>query len=409
MGKMDLWYGFACHGIDMLRTNGVLCFIAQNNWTTSTGAKKMRNKIVNDSKILQLIDFNTYMVFENAGIQTMVMIFEKNNHTNNYAFDYRLIIQGNEKEDMLAILSKQQRNTKYISPIIKRECYSNQLLTFSNEDQIYGKISHNKLYLQEDEIAQGIVFPQDFLNKKGAEKLNNKYKVGTGIFGLSQGEKEQLNLIEIEYTLIKPYFTTEQIHRYYTDDQNTKWLIYTDSSFRQKEKMSTYPNIKMHLDKFLSIFTSDNKPYGLHRSRKEQFFQGEKIISLRKCVGKPCFSYSSFDCYVTQTFFCIKTNRWNMKFLTGLLNSKLVAFWLKDKGKMQGGNYQIDKEPLLNIPLPIVSTTEQHPIITIVDSILTKKKQNSSADISCEELAIDKLVYTLYDLTEDEIKLIEQV
>ena len=87
-----------------------------------------------------------------------------------------------------------------------------------------------------------------------------------------------LNKNELE--LIKPYYTTEQIHRYYTEPHNTQWLIYTDSSFKRKEKMYAYPNIKAHLDKFITIFTSDNKPYGLHRCRKQIFFQGEKILSL---------------------------------------------------------------------------------------------------------------------------------
>ena len=77
MGKMDLWYGFACKGLDLLTTNGHLCFIAQNNWTTSAGAKIMRNKVIKDSKICEMINFNDYMVFENADIQTMIMLFEK--------------------------------------------------------------------------------------------------------------------------------------------------------------------------------------------------------------------------------------------------------------------------------------------------------------------------------------------
>ncbi|MGN0068014.1 MAG: hypothetical protein ACI38V_10560 [Bacteroides sp.] len=38
--------------------------------------------------------------------------------------------------------------------------------------------------------------------------------------------------------------------------------------------------------------------------------------------------------------------------MTGILNSKLIAFWLNHKGKMQGEIYQIDKEPLTKIPLP---------------------------------------------------------
>ena len=57
MGKMDLWYGFACHGIDLLRQNEHLCFIAQNNWTTSAGAKLMRKKIMEDTEIKQMLDF----------------------------------------------------------------------------------------------------------------------------------------------------------------------------------------------------------------------------------------------------------------------------------------------------------------------------------------------------------------
>ena len=35
--------------------------------------------------------------------------------------------------------------------------------------------------------------------------------------------------------------------------------------------MTPYPNLKAHLDKFIPVITSDNKPYGLHRAREEQF------------------------------------------------------------------------------------------------------------------------------------------
>ncbi|WP_039954549.1 TaqI-like C-terminal specificity domain-containing protein [Brachyspira hampsonii] len=89
----------------------------------------------------------------------------------------------------------------------------------------------------------------------------------------------------------------------------------------------------------------------MHRARKENFFVGEKIISVRKCVDKPIFSYVDFDSYVSATFYVIKPEDIDLKYLTGILNSKLIAFWLRNKGKMQGSNYQIDKEPLLNIPI----------------------------------------------------------
>ena len=409
IGKMDLWYGFACHGIDLLSQSGHLCFIAQNNWTTSAGAKKLRDKIVRDTRILQLLDFNTYMVFENADIQTMIMLFEKNQTTDNYEIDLRILMEGATKDDMLALLNKQIRRTTYRTKKFSRANYSNKLFSFSDNEVIFDKLSENKGYLQDDEVAQGIVFPQDFLDKKGAAKLGNRFPIGSGIFGMSNEEKNALDLSDNEKRLIKPYFSTEQIGRFFTNPSNSKWLIYTDSSFKRVNSMDNYPHIKAHLDQFIDIFTSDNKPYGLHRCRKEMFFQGEKIISLRKCVGQPCFSYSDFDCYVTQTFFSIKTSRWNMKFLTGVLNSKLVAFWLRHKGKMQGNNYQVDKEPLQGIPLPLVGLSLQQPIIDLVDKILIAKRQDPQADTSKLEQEIDKTVYALYGLTEDEIKIVEGV
>ena len=406
---MDLWYGFACHGMDLLSQSGHLCFIAQNNWTTSAGAKKMRNKIVNDARIIQLLDFNTFMVFESADIQTMIMLFEKNQTTDNYGLDYRIMTEDATKDDMLALLNKQICRNTYRVQKFSRTKFANKLFTFSESDVIFEKISENKVYFQDDEVAQGIVFPQDFLDKKGAAKLEYKFPIGSGIFGLSYDEKNKLGLSDNEKRIIKPYFTTEQIGRYYTIPSNSKWLIYTDSSFKQVNSMDNYPHIKAHLDQFIDIITSSNKPYGLHRCRKEKFFQGEKIISLRKCVERPCFSYSDFDCYVTQTFFSIKTSRWDMKFLTGVLNSKLVEFWLRHKGKMQGSNFQVDKEPLQGIPLPLVDLSLQQPIIKLVDAILAKKMQNSQTDISDLESDIDRLVYNLYGLSEDEIKIVEGV
>jgi adenine-specific DNA-methyltransferase len=96
-----------------------------------------------------------------------------------------------------------------------------------------------------------------------------------------------------------------------------------------------------------------------------------------------------------------------MKYLTAILNSKLIAFWLKHKGKMQGNNYQIDKEPLLAVPIHNASIKEQQPFITLVDQILSAKQKDPDADISAIERQIDEMVYDLYSLTPDEIEIVE--
>ncbi|EAL1875183.1 class I SAM-dependent DNA methyltransferase [Campylobacter coli] len=320
-GKMDIWYHFVGRGFDILKNNGYLAFIATNNWVTNSGAKKLRNIVLEESQILSLVDFSSFMVFDSASIQTMIMSFQKTKPPKNYEFHFAKI---------------------------------------TTQTPIY---------------------------------------------------EDALSLLKNEKILLKPIFESDNIQKYFVKRYNYFWVIYTNSSFKNPNSMDDYPNLKKHLDKFQNVITSDNKPYGLHRARDEKFFTGSpRIVALRKCVGEPKFSYVDFDCYVSATFYVIKTQRINVKYLTAILNSKLIAFWLKHKGKMQGNNYQIDKEPLLNIPIVTINSKNQKiadELINLVDEILKAKEQDKNANTQELENKINSLVYKLYNLTEEEIKIIE--
>jgi adenine-specific DNA-methyltransferase len=370
----------------------------------------MRNKVISDSKIIQLIDFGAYMIFDSASIQTMIMLFQKNKLSDNYNFDFRKLTKPKaKKEDAIALLAKNQNDAEYLTPTITRKDFLSTLLTFNNQvnEIILRKINSRVSYFTKDEVAQGIVFPQDFLNKKNQAILDD-FNVGDGIFGLSDNEKNNLHLSPDELELIKPYFTTEQVKKYYTLPCNQLWLIYTDSSFKNPNSLDSFPNLKNHLDGFREVITSDNKPYGLHRAREERFFRNEKIIVQRKCAGRPSFSYSDFDTYVSATFYLIQSDRFDIKFLLGLLNSKLIEFWLKNKGKMQGDNYQLDKEPLLEIPIKNTNKSIQKSIKELVDKIIKAKEVDIDAETKLFEAKIDSLVFELYELTKEDIQFIEQ-
>ena len=189
------------------------------------------------------------------------------------------------------------------------------------------------------------------------------------------------------------------------------------SKFKNKSEMKTYPKLKAHLDKFAQVITSDNKPYGLHRARDEKFFKGEKIVSLRK-TAEPCFTYTDFDCYVSQSYNVIKTERFNLKFLTAILNSNVIKFWLRYKGKMQGDNFQVDKEPLLELPLIVPTESEQAHLSVLADQMITAQEQLNSATSDSDknflqqrvdilDKQINTVVYGLYGLTADEVKVVE--
>ncbi|EGM0083807.1 class I SAM-dependent DNA methyltransferase [Campylobacter coli] len=415
-GKMDIWYHFVGRGFDILKNNGYLAFIATNNWVTNSGAKKLRNIVLEESQILSLVDFSSFMVFDSASIQTMIMSFQKTKPPKNYEFHFaKITTQTPIYEDALSLLKNEKtQNNEILKINLTPKKFIDKTLNFTKSDyeELFNKIQkYGKFYLEEREVAQGIVYPQENINKKSLEILGNNFYLGQGIQKLTNEEVENLNLLKNEKILLKPIFESDNIQKYFVKRYNYFWVIYTNSSFKNPNSMDDYPNLKKHLDKFQNVITSDNKPYGLHRARDEKFFTGSpRIVALRKCVGEPKFSYVDFDCYVSATFYVIKTQRINVKYLTAILNSKLIAFWLKHKGKMQGNNYQIDKEPLLNIPIVTINSKNQKiadELINLVDEILKAKEQDKNANTQELENKINSIVYKLYNLTEEEIKIIE--
>ncbi len=424
-GKMDLWYLFGDLGLKLLKPDSYLCFIATNNWVTNAGASNFRNIVLANSKIENLTDFGAYMIFDSASIQTMIMLFKNDSVTDNYEFDYRCVVGDKPtKEAVLNLLAKvPSDNAVLLNPVITKKNLKDKSLLFTNDensallDKIKAKQNFNLREKQDrkkglkSEVGQGIVAPQDFVNKASADTLSGKVKVGDGIFVLSQSEYQSIPFTAEEKKIIKPYFTTEQLQKYNGSKKNTFWLLYTKSDINQPDKVTGkvpidgYPNIKKHLDTFRDVITSDYWPYGLHRAREQHFFEGPKIIALRKCPKEPIFTYTDFDCYVSQTFFVIQSDRINLKYLTALFNSRLIQFWLRRKGKMQGNSYQLDKEPILEIPIYKPDKKKELEIASLVDEVISAKVQGGGYNDTIAE--IDKQIYTLYNITSEEQKLIE--
>jgi len=430
-GKMDIWTLFGCVAVDLLKEGGLFSFIAPNNWLTNAGASIFRNKILSDGEIISFIDFGDFKVFDEAGIQTMIFVFKKGKPKEIYDVNYSKIIDKNiVKENLIKFLNSNKKlkisGIENFNIDFKAKDFKGKLISFvgSSEEDILNKIEVSKNFeLQNDEVGQGIVCPQEYILPQHLSVLENKsIRKGDGIFCLSIKEKNSLNLTKSENNLIKPYFNTEQLGRYYTNPNNKLWIIYTDSKFKNPKEIHQYPNIKTHLDRFQDIITSSNKPYGLHRARDEKFFIGEKIIAQRKCPNRPIFIYTDFNCYVSATFYVIKTERLNLKYLSGLLNSNLIKYWLENKGKMQGNNFQIDKEPLLNIPIYVPENKNQQKIIIdLVDKITELNKglkkldpildeeeyKELKSEIDKTDKEIDKKVYELYGLTKEDIEIVE--
>lgn len=418
-GKMDLWYFFPCISLDILKKHGLFGIIAPNNWISNSGASKLRNKILTDSKVLEFIDFGDYKVFRNADIQTMILIFEKSLKNDKYSLEYsQLLSHKIDSYQLFKFLKKEMKNnSKYFKSIIDKTNLYNRNIEFYNNyifkiiNKIIEKGSFN---LKEEEVAQGIVPNPDVIGTRNIDKISSdkirKYdiRIGDGVFVVKKDYFK--NLTYDEKSVIKPLYEPNNFQKYILKEKNEKEIIYIIDEI----DIVNYPNIIEHLDKYKEIMEDrrENKKgyreyYQLHWGRDISFFgKGEKIISLRKCPDFPVFSYTNDEVFVMLAFNIIKTNRISLKYLSSFFNSKIVAFWLKFKGKMQGSNYQIDKEPLLNIPIPKLENKLETRIEEIVNEIMELKKQNK--DTQHLEDQIDQMVYKIYDLTEEEIAIVEE-
>ncbi|MFK0341056.1 Eco57I restriction-modification methylase domain-containing protein [Campylobacter coli] len=398
-GKMDIWYHFVGRGFDILKNNGYLAFIATNNWVTNSGAKKLRNIVLEESQILSLVDFSSFMVFDSASIQTMIMQFQKIKPPKNYEFHFaKITTQTPIYEDVINLLKNEKtQNNEILSINLTPKKFIDKTLNFTKSDyeELFNKIQkYGKFYLEESEVAQGIV-----------PAIDEAFVI-----------KDKNVFSKNEQCFIKEYYTglSGKFYSSFTD----KYLIYL-SNKNYSGNLDDLPNLKQHFQKYKEIlkeskikYKTPNKPYFyLHREREEKFFKKgeEKIISQVRCI-KPIFVYSNENFYGSRALFFIQTCRINLKYLTGVLNSKLIAFWLKHKGKIQGNLFKIDKEPLLNIPVVNINSKNEklaNKLISLVDEILKAKEQDKNANTQELENKINSLVYKLYNLTDDEIKIIE--
>lgn len=400
-GKMDLWTMFACKAIDLLRNGGYLSFIAPNNWITNAGASIFRDKILQDGEIESFIDFGDYKVFADAGIQTMIFVFKKQKPRSKYNCRYLKISNSKATENEVNREIQKNKNTVIVN--VDKTIGNNLVFSTGSENKILDKIKETgSFYLTEKEVAQGIVgAPDKCFLLKGLDDFNSE---------------------ELEF--IKPFYTSTG--RYKSGGTN-KFIIYLSAKNFINKKIEDYENLNKHFSKYEKILKSakikyktPSKPYYyLHRERDEKFFIDKDKIVGGVRVKEPSFFYTNKQYYGSRALNFIQTDRINLKYLVAVLNSKVVFYWLINKGKRLGDLLQIDKGPLLNVPVVITNKVNEKELVSLVEKITTMKSKLASSLTNSDEYRkieseikevegkINELVYQIYGLNEEDIKGIE--
>jgi len=156
------------------------------------------------------------------------------------------------------------------------------------------------------------------------------------------------------------------------------------------------------------------EPRLLHRSRtKKNFEVNEKILIQRITGGNNPLkaAYDNKKYYNKESvnnILLIDNSQFSIKYILALLNSKLINWFYVNKFTNESKlTVNLSKEYLSQIPIAKISKENETEIISIVNNILAIKEINFTADTTSLESEIDQLVYEVYGLTEDEIKIVE--
>ena len=289
--------------------------------------------------------------------------------------------------------------------------------------------------IQEFAKSSGFEVPQTFFDQKtwnlaGQEKVDIQYKIGTSgktlaelgakiRLGIATGSNEAFLINEETRKLllskapknndiIKPVLRGQNIGRFrYT--LSGQYILLTKNGVCVE---TDYPDIFAHLDSFGDDF-KNRGAQGKHWTnlRACSFFDDfkkEKIVWIELTdIGR--FALCREEVYLLNSaYFLLPPKGLDAKYLLGILNSSTIRFYLNQAAATSGmGTSRWIKNYVKTFAIPQVPTINQRPLIRLVDDILEAKDADPNTDTSTLEVEIDRMVYQLYGLTEEEVAVVE--
>ncbi|HEF4876267.1 Eco57I restriction-modification methylase domain-containing protein [Campylobacter jejuni] len=406
-GTSDIYTYFYELGFNVLKDNGVLSYITSNKYTRAGYGEALREFLLKNVKVLEYTDLNGIKVFDSATVDTSILCFEKSKSKDN-KFKY------------LALSNEILKTCAYDIGLYKdfaefsQNSLSKESFTFSDENT-------SALKAKTERIGTPL---------KDWHGLNINYGIKTGLneaFIITTEKKDEIlanckDEDEKERTakLIRKMLRGRDIKRY-SYEWAGLWVINTHNGYKSKngEKIKAiniehYPSLKKHFDEFyLQLEKRSDKgltPYNLRNCAYIEEFEKEKIVYPETTQGA-YFVYDNKGIFLEKTAFFIVCE--NLKYLLGLLSSNLITYYYKNFSqgcKLGIKGYQYNKHALENLPLPKINSKNEklaNELISLVDEILKAKEQDKNANTQELENKINSLVYKLYNLTEEEIKIIE--
>jgi adenine-specific DNA-methyltransferase len=150
----------------------------------------------------------------------------------------------------------------------------------------------------------------------------------------------------------------------------------------------------------------ENKWWYLYGYRPNTNFNDEKIVLPYRAIDNS-FAYSSEPFYASIDVFFVNVTdpKFKTKYISAILCSKLIEYWLNKNCKRKGKILELYQKPLSAIPIIYAEPKTQNQFVVNTDEILSRKKLGK--DTLALEQQNNNMIYKLYDLTYDEVKVID--
>ncbi|WRE01960.1 class I SAM-dependent DNA methyltransferase [Helicobacter pylori] len=410
----DIYTYFFALAYHLLREKGFNAFITSNKYARAKYGAKLRELLLKKTTIVSYMELNALKVFESAAVDTSIIHFIKQTPPKESDFKY-YEPTPNDKDDL--------KNTP--SLLMKQNALSTESFIFANTTllDLRDKIESIGTPLKDWDIQinygiktganEAFIIPTE----KRDEILKN----------CDDAQKDEKGMSERERTieLIKPILRGKDIKRYSYEWAHL-WVINTHNGYTSALKskippidIEKYPTTKAHLDAHYDTIATrcdqGDTPYHLRNCAYLEDFEKEKIV-YGEIVQEPRFYLDNGECelgyfYAEATSFILTGE--HLRYLLGMLHSKLITFAFKTfyaGGGLGESGYRYKKAFIERLPIPKITKSNKPTADKITDCaerILKIKAKDPKANTQKLEKEIDALVYRIYNLTDEEIKIIE--
>lgn len=388
VGTSDLYTYFYERGLKLLKHKGTLIFISPSKFFRSDYGEKIRRYIKSSSRLMTVIDFGELPIFESNTFPTIILTSKQENR------DSKITI-----------------------------CKINEIFNFS---ELTNHIQQNKFYMDQSELEDmGWVFENDSVRELRKKIKNQPQKlkdiIDKGILlGIKTGlnkafvinNESYKNLIQIDKKseeILVPYLKGDDIRKYRWSFSN-EYLILSKKGI----KIQSYKAVFDHLSKYKSELEkrsdikNNGKWYELRSCSYYNEFEKDKI-AFPEIGMEPRFALIPKGVYFRNSAHLIPSDD---LCLLSLLNSKVSFFFFKLEcdvfGEVgEGGRIMFREIYVERFPLPLIQNSTKEKLSSLSNKIVNAHQTSPQANTKQLEDQIDIMVYKIYDLTYEEVKIID--